>query len=114
MATIMGFITGIICGHYVRVRKIGRSMEDKINSHIDKLTPYKDINEILQFFTSGVIGIFGKNLTGIYLTGSLSYGAFHYDRSDIDTTVILNNSISPVELEVIKNFHKQIETKFNK
>ena len=89
-------------------------MEDKINSHIDKLTPYKDVNEILQFFTSGVIDIFGKNLTGIYLTGSLSYGAFHYDRSDIDTTVILNNPISPVELEAIKNFHKQIETKFNK
>ena len=82
--------------------------------HLDQLTPYKDINEILKFFTSGAIFIFKKNLIGIYLTGSLSYGAFHYDRSDIDITVILNNPISPVELEAIKSFHKQIETKFNK
>jgi predicted nucleotidyltransferase len=89
-------------------------MEDKSNRHIDKLTPYKDVNEILQFFTSSVTVIFKKNLTGIYLTGSLSYGAFHCDRSDIDITVILINPISRVELEAIKIFHKQIEAKFNK
>jgi len=89
-------------------------MENKNTSHIDKLTPYKDVSEILQFFPSGIAVIFGKNLTGIYLTGSLSYGAFHYDRSDIDITVILNNPISPAELEAIKSLHKQIETKFNK
>ena len=76
--------------------------------------PFKDINELLKFFTSGAIFIFKKDLIGTYLTGSLSYGAFHYDRSDIDITVILNNPISPVELEAIKSFHKQIETKFNK
>ena len=89
-------------------------MEDRNEIHLDQLTPFKDINEILRFFASGVIFIFKKNLIGIYLTGSLSYGAFHYDRSDIDITVILNNPISPVELEAIKSFHKQIETKFNK
>ncbi len=89
-------------------------MEDSNKTHLNQLTSFKDINEILKFFTSGAIFIFKKNLIGTYLTGSLSYGAFHYDRSDIDLTVILNNPISLVELEAIKNFHKQIETKFNK
>jgi Domain of unknown function (DUF4111)/Nucleotidyltransferase domain len=89
-------------------------MEDNNEIRLDQLTPLKDINEILKFFTSGTIFVFKKNLIGAYLTGSLSYGAFHYDKSDIDITVILNNPISPVELEAIKNFHKQIETKFDK
>jgi len=89
-------------------------MENKSELSLDTLTPYKDINAILQFFTSGVISIFKENLVGIYLTGSLSYDAFHYDRSDIDLTVILKIPISSTELEAIKNFHKQNETKFNK
>src|ERR1700690_954475 len=89
-------------------------MEDNNKIHLDQLAPFKDINEILEFFRSGIIFIFKKNLIGIYLTGSLSYGAFHYDRSDIDLTVILKNPVSPGELEAIKNFHKQIEEKFNK
>jgi len=79
-----------------------------------ELTPFHDVNEVLQFFTSGVISIFKQNLVGIYLTGSLSYDAFHYDRSDIDLTVILKIPISAVELEAIKSFHKQIEKKFDK
>ena len=89
-------------------------MEESNETHLNQLTPFKDINEILRFFTSGTILIFKKDLIGTYLTGSLSYGAFHYDRSDIDLIVILNNPISLVELEAIKNFHQQIETKFNK
>lgn len=88
-------------------------MEDKNNYHIDdKPTPFNDVNEILEFFTSEAVLILKENLIGIYLTGSLSYEAFNYNRSDIDLTVILKNPISPVELEAIKHFHVQIEEKF--
>ena len=89
-------------------------MEDNNEIQLDQLTSFKDINEILKFFTSGAIFIFKMNLIGIYLTGSLSYDAFHYDRSDIDLTVILKTPITATELEAIKNFHKQIENKFDK
>ena len=89
-------------------------MEDKTEVDIKELTPFKDVNEISRFFTSGTILLFKENLVGIYLAGSLSYGAFHYERSDIDLAIILENPISCLELEAIKSFHKQIETKFNK
>jgi hypothetical protein len=87
-------------------------MGDKNKSNLDAITPYQDVNEILKFFTCGATLILKENLAGIYLTGSLSYGAFHYDRSDIDLTVMLKKPINPTELEAIKNFHKEIETKF--
>lgn len=82
--------------------------------HLDRFTPFKNVNDISQFFTEGTALIFRENLTGIYLTGSLSYGAFNYDSSDIDLTVILQNPISSNELNAIKRFHVQIEQKFDK
>jgi len=88
-------------------------MEGKNKTNLDALTSYQDVNEILKFFTCGATLILKENLAGIYLTGSLSYGAFHYDRSDIDLIVILKKPNSPTELERIKSFHKEIETKFN-
>lgn len=82
--------------------------------HLDKLTPFKDVNSILQFFTEGIVRVFKENLMGLYLTGSLSYGAFNYASSDIDLTVILRNPISMTELDAIRRFHLQVEEKFNK
>ncbi len=82
--------------------------------HLGKLTSYKDVNEILQFFIEGTAFIFKENLTGIYLTGSLSYGAFNYDSSDIDLVVMLQNPVSSNEIEAIRRFHLQIEEKFNR
>ncbi len=78
------------------------------------LTPFTDVNAILQFFVDGVVPIFGGNLTGGYLTGSLSYNAFNYDTSDIDLTVILKSPISVSELSAIKQLHKQMERLFEK
>jgi predicted nucleotidyltransferase len=73
------------------------------------LTPYHDVNEVLRFFTEGTLFILKENLTGIYLTGSLSYDAFNYDSSDIDLTVILQRYVSSQEIEAIRRFHSQIE-----
>ena len=54
------------------------------------LTKYPDVNEIIDFFVRSVIPVLDKNVLGIYLTGSLSYGAFNYHSSDIDITVIVH------------------------
>jgi hypothetical protein len=81
---------------------------NKTNPDIANLTPYQDVNAILIFFVEGVLSIFKENLTGIYLTGSLSYQAFEYKTSDIDLTVILQNPVSAHELEAIRRFHIQV------
>jgi len=49
------------------------------------IVPYRDIGDLLDFLAAGIKNIFGGDLTGFYLTGSLSYGDFEPRRSDIDS-----------------------------
>jgi len=49
-----------------------------------KPTKHKDVNQILHLLKTGLINILGKNLVGLYLTGSLTYGDFNRGSSDID------------------------------
>lgn len=74
-----------------------------------KPTPYKDINQILSSFSKKVINIFGDNLMGIYLMGSLTYGSFEPKRSDLDLVVVLSKLASKKQLLFIKNLHFEIE-----
>lgn len=74
-----------------------------------KTTPYKDVNKILGSFEKGLLGIFGNNLIGLYLTGSLSYSDFNPGSSDIDLVAILNKPATPDELKLVKQLHFQIE-----
>jgi Aminoglycoside adenylyltransferase, C-terminal domain len=77
-------------------------------------TSYEDVNEMLDFFTEGIARIFGQGLSGIYLTGSLSYDAFNYNSSDIDVTVIIQHSVVPRELDAIRALHVALVQRFNK
>lgn len=77
-----------------------------------KATQYKDINEIINKSSDGILKIFGSQLVGIYLFGSLSYGDFNLERSDIDLVTIISKPASPAEAEQIKNLHQNIEKKY--
>jgi predicted nucleotidyltransferase len=76
-----------------------------------KPTPYEDINKILEFVSHHISKIFGKKLIGIYLFGSLTYGDFNTESSDIDLEVILKDTISNIELDLIEKIHDQIKLK---
>jgi hypothetical protein len=52
--------------------------------NIRNLTPYQDINGLLADWVKGVKNILGGKVVGLYLSGSLSYGGFVLERSDID------------------------------
>jgi len=82
--------------------------------HVRQIAPFEDVNAILQYFVERVVPIFGENLVGVYLTGSLSYGAFNYETSDIDLTVILKAPISASELSAVKQLHAEMEKRFEK
>jgi hypothetical protein len=73
------------------------------------VTKYKDINKVLSSLTTGMTHILGKNLVGVYLTGSLSYGDFNPDNSDIDLVAIVNDPLSPEQLEALKTMHLHVE-----
>lgn len=68
---------------------------------IKKVTPYKDINDVLYFLARGIRNIFSDDLVGIYLTGSLSYGDFDEGRSDTDLAVILEKPASSEKIGLV-------------
>ncbi|HSH55965.1 MAG TPA: nucleotidyltransferase domain-containing protein [Candidatus Limnocylindrales bacterium] len=73
-----------------------------------KLTPYEDVNKVLELLARGLKELLGGQLVGLYLTGSLTYGDFDKGSSDIDFLAILNNPLSDEQLETIKQLHQQI------
>lgn len=79
-----------------------------------RITKYKDINKVLHSLTAGMVHILGENLVGVYLTGSLSYGDFNPENSDIDLLTILKNPVSQEKLEALKQLHLQVEADHKK
>ena len=47
-------------------------------------TPYPAINTVLTEWAEGLKRLLGEKIVGLYLSGSLAYGDFVPDRSDID------------------------------
>ncbi|MBX9787197.1 MAG: DUF4111 domain-containing protein [Alphaproteobacteria bacterium] len=64
--------------------------------------------------TTGIALVLEENLVGMYLTGSLSYGDFNPENSDIDLLVIIKNPISEEKLGVLKKMHLDVERNNNK
>jgi len=75
---------------------------------MENITRYQDINEILFYLSNNIKKILGDNLIGLYLFGSLTYGDFNLDSSDIDLVAIVNKQIAHDELNLIKQLHIQI------
>lgn len=80
-------------------------------SNLRNATPYPGINEVLQALSQGFVDIFADNLVGVYLFGSLSYGDFNPESSDIDLVAILHNPASQKEMALIKQLHRQVGMK---
>ena len=72
-------------------------------------TSHKDVNKVLNSLTGEIALILGEILVGVYLTGSLSYGDFNPENSDIDLLVIIKNPISEEKLEALKKMHLDVE-----
>lgn len=75
-----------------------------------KTTPYEDVNKVLHSLTERLVSTFGENLIGLYLTGSLSYGDFNPESSDIDLLAVLKKPASKQEAELLKKLHLEIGT----
>ncbi len=73
------------------------------------ITPYKEINEIVDEFKNGIIQTLEHNLVGLYLTGSLTYDDFVPGRSDVDFYVVVKVSLSSAEIIKVEKLHRHIE-----
>jgi len=70
------------------------------------LTEYVEINNLLQTFNAKIQAILGNRLVGVYLYGSLVWGDFDYDISDIDLLVVTTMDVNGndfTNLDVLHN-----------
>jgi len=72
------------------------------------MTPYDDVNAVLTLLSDGMTALLGKQLLGLYLTGSLTYGGFDPGSSDIDFLAVLSKVLSSEQLQAITAMHERI------
>ncbi|MDD4126050.1 MAG: DUF4111 domain-containing protein [Eubacteriales bacterium] len=52
--------------------------------------------------------LFGNELIGIYLTGSIALGSYHYKKSDIDFTVLVKLPLTDDYYKPLKDLHNEL------
>jgi len=72
------------------------------------MTPYTDINNLINIILQRSKVIFGENLVGVYLSGSLSYGDFRTDSSDIDLVVVIKHIAGAQEIGLLRQLFLEI------
>jgi hypothetical protein len=76
------------------------------------ITPYADINKLLDLLLSRMQVILGENLFGLYLFGSLVTGDFDYGSSDIDLLAATSTDIDDEEFNALDGMHKEMTDKY--
>jgi predicted nucleotidyltransferase len=71
-------------------------------------TQYPAINELLDVLLSRMKSILGEKLVGLYLYGSLVWGDFDYEISDIDLLAATTTDLNDRELVKLKRMHGDI------
>jgi predicted nucleotidyltransferase len=77
-----------------------------------RITNFDDINHLLEELVLQLKTILTDNCLGVYLYGSLVWGDFNYNSSDIDILVIVQNDISPNEFSELDKLHNLIAQEF--
>lgn len=73
------------------------------------VTPYSAINGVLTEWVEGLKSLLGEKIVGLYLSGSLAYGDFVPERSDIDLQAIVRDPLTKDELGCVERLHREIE-----
>lgn len=74
----------------------------------------KDLVVLLDFFVKEIIRITDKNLLGCYVYGSISYGDFDVERSDVDLIVLLQIPLKEQNRNEIRNWLSRKDVDGNK
>jgi predicted nucleotidyltransferase len=75
------------------------------------ITPYPDIDELLNGLLASMRQILGQNLAGLYLYGSLVSGDFDREISDIDLLTVTAAPIDDREFEQLQIMHDEFVAK---
>ena len=73
-----------------------------------RVTPYPDVNAIVRLLLSSVQSTLGDHFVGLYLHGSLAWGDFDPERSDIDFVVATADDLPGELLPALERMHADI------
>ena len=71
-------------------------------------TQYEEVSHILEKLLNGYHRIFGDKMLGFYLYGSLIWGDFDINSSDIDTLCVITSEVTADEMEFLRVLHENI------
>jgi predicted nucleotidyltransferase len=77
---------------------------------MNSLFPYSDINVILDKLLTDVKAVLGTRLVGLYVHGSLAYGDFNPQTSDIDFLVVTDGHLPVETFSALKDMHTRLWT----
>lgn len=70
------------------------------------------LERILDEYAQELKYLFGDDLLGVYLTGSIALGGYHDRKSDIDFTVLIQNKLAASQTASLKTIHDTIKKKY--
>ena len=70
--------------------------------------PYSEVNAILNILLTDVQAILGIQFIGMYLHGSLAYGDFNPQTSDIDFLVVTDDPVPAKTFSTLKEMHNRL------
>jgi predicted nucleotidyltransferase len=73
-----------------------------------KLTPFSDVNALVDLLLAEIRPVLGPKLVGLYLSGSLATGGFRPEVSDIDLVAATSAELDEREFADLKAMHEQI------
>jgi hypothetical protein len=72
------------------------------------ITPYPEVNQVLELLLAMASAILGGRMTGLYLYGSLSSGDFDPKSSDIDFVFVTESVLPPETVAALEAMHREI------
>lgn len=78
------------------------------NSANPMVTPYPEVDAVLELLLSGIRSVLGDQLVGLYIHGSLASGDFEPSRSDIDFVAATPAELPQAILPELRGMHARL------
>jgi predicted nucleotidyltransferase len=75
---------------------------------VNPVTPYPKIDLLLDHLLSEIQAVLGTRLVGLYLHGSLAYGDFDPQSSDIDFLAVTRDAATEADFALLKEMHSRL------
>jgi predicted nucleotidyltransferase len=76
------------------------------------MTQFKDVNELLKTLVSKASSILDTDLIGIYVYGSLIWGDFNREHSDVDVMIAIRREMNAEQFKSLEGMHNELIVQF--